>query len=98
MATSEEEVTAAMKAFDESPWQRYEAMRAALIAAAQVRAQTHVSVPKTELRDIREMVEHWASYASEYFRDKHDLDGDLAKIDVLLSASGGNCDEMEATK
>lgn len=27
-----------------------------------------------------EDVEHWGGYAGEYFQDKHDLDGDLARI------------------
>lgn len=36
------------------------------------------------LREAREMVEDWAGYASEYFQAKHDLQGDLAKLDAVL--------------
>lgn len=36
------------------------------------------------LREARDMVEDWAGYASEYFQDKHDLQGDLAKLDAAL--------------
>lgn len=36
------------------------------------------------LREARDAIEDWAGYVSEYFREKHDLDGDLAKIDILL--------------
>jgi len=41
---------------------------------------------RAALRDARECVETWAGYASEYFRDKHDLAGDLARIDAALAA------------
>ena len=36
------------------------------------------------LREARDAIEDWAGYASDYFREKHDLAGDLAKIDALL--------------
>lgn len=36
------------------------------------------------LREARDMVEDWAGYASEYFQNKHDLAGDLAKLDTAL--------------
>jgi len=39
---------------------------------------------RAALRDARECVQAWAAYASEYFRDKHDLAGDLARIDAAL--------------
>lgn len=32
------------------------------------------------LEVAREDVEHWGGYAGEYFREKHDLDGDLDRI------------------
>lgn len=32
-------------------------------------------------------VEHWGGYASEYFRDKHDLDGDLDRIAKQANAA-----------
>lgn len=36
------------------------------------------------LKDARESVEVWASYASPFFREKGDLAGDLARIDAVL--------------
>ncbi len=39
---------------------------------------------RTALRDARECVQAWSGYASEYFREKHDLAGDLARIDAAL--------------
>lgn len=36
------------------------------------------------LVDAREMVESWAAYAPEYFRVKHNIEGDLAKLDATL--------------
>lgn len=36
------------------------------------------------LREARDAIEDWAGYASDYFREKHDLAGDLAKVDALL--------------
>ena len=36
------------------------------------------------LRRARADMEGWAAYADEYFREKHDLAGDLAVIDEAL--------------
>ena len=33
-------------------------------------------------------VEHWASYASPYFQEKHDLAGDLQKLRAALGEKG----------
>jgi len=33
------------------------------------------------IKDAREMVADWALYVSDYFTDKHDLEGDLKKLD-----------------
>lgn len=38
------------------------------------------------LQDARECIEAWACYANEYFREKHDLAGDLARIDAALAS------------
>ena len=38
------------------------------------------------LEDAIEMVEHWGGYASDYFRDKHDLAGDLSRLRAELHA------------
>lgn len=37
------------------------------------------------LAEARDDMQAWQSYASDYFRDKHDADGDLAKIDQALT-------------
>ena len=39
------------------------------------------------LRDAREDVEGWAAYADDYFRGKHRIDLDLARIDAALRAA-----------
>lgn len=39
---------------------------------------------RAALVEAREMVCHWSDYASEYMRDKHNLDGDIAKLDAAL--------------
>jgi uncharacterized small protein (DUF1192 family) len=41
------------------------------------------------LREARDAIEDWAGYASDYFREKHDLAGDLAKIDAALEQEKG---------
>ena len=33
------------------------------------------------IKDAREMVADWALYATDYFTDKYDLEGDLKKLD-----------------
>ena len=38
------------------------------------------------LRDAMDNMNDWASYASEYFRMKHNLSGDLAEIATALAA------------
>ena len=41
------------------------------------------------LKDAREMVSDWAGYASPYFQEKHDIDGDLKKLDdAIVKAEG----------
>ncbi|HEY3492550.1 MAG TPA: hypothetical protein VGK43_06335 [Solirubrobacterales bacterium] len=43
--------------------------------------------PLTEaLREAIDMVHDWASYASDYFQEKHDLEGDEAKLRAALKA------------
>lgn len=37
------------------------------------------------LKDAREMVSDWAGYASPYFQEKHDIDGDLKKLDDAIT-------------
>lgn len=42
------------------------------------------------LKEARELVEHWGAYASQYFQEKHDLAGDLTKLDDVIRA-GEKC-------
>lgn len=46
------------------------------------------------LKNAREMVEDWGGYASAYFQGKHDLPGDLAKLDAIIAKIGGRKDEQ----
>ena len=39
---------------------------------------------RAALRLAVDAVEHWASYASPYFQEKHDLAGDLQKLRAAL--------------
>lgn len=41
------------------------------------------------LKDAREMVSDWAGYASPYFQEKHDIDGDLEKLDAAIARMEG---------
>ena len=41
------------------------------------------------LKDAREMVSDWAGYASPYFQEKHDIDGDLKKLDDAIARMEG---------
>ena len=45
---------------------------------------------KEALLDAREDIEHWSGYASEYFQDKHDLKGCLAKYDAIIARLDGS--------
>ena len=49
----------------------------------------------TALKDARESLEDWSLYVDEYFREKHDFDGDIARIDKALA---GNQTETEGAK
>lgn len=46
------------------------------------------------LKTAREMVDDWGGYASAYFQEKHDLPGDLAKLDAIIAKIGGRKDEQ----
>jgi hypothetical protein len=41
------------------------------------------------LQEAREMVAGWAEYADKYFQEKHDLKGDLARLDAALAGRDG---------
>ncbi len=71
--------------FDLRGWQCkmiVEAGRDAILAA--VEAERAAVLPV--LVEARECVADWGSYAGEYFQEKHDLTGDLAKLDAAIAA------------
>lgn len=37
------------------------------------------------LEDAIDCVQAWSSYASDYFKDKHDLEGDLTRLNAALA-------------
>lgn len=41
------------------------------------------------LKDAREMVDDWGAYAPEYMQEKHDLQGDMDKLDAAIAKAGG---------
>jgi chromosome segregation ATPase len=40
------------------------------------------------LEDAIECVESWSAYVSNYFKTKHNLEGDLTRLRVILNAMG----------
>jgi hypothetical protein len=46
--------------------------------------ETEIEKLRAALRFAVDAVEHWASYASPYFQEKHDLAGDLQKLRAAL--------------
>ena len=41
------------------------------------------------LKDARELVDDWGAYASNYMQEKHDLAGDLERLDAAISKVEG---------
>lgn len=37
------------------------------------------------LKEARELVDDWGAYASNYMQEKHDLEGDLSRLDAVIS-------------
>lgn len=56
------------------------------IIAQRDAAWTSTERLEAALLDAVECVEHWSAYASDYFKDKHDLEGDLTRLRAALSA------------
>jgi chromosome segregation ATPase len=48
--------------------------------------EAQIAAKDAALRDARDSLTAWAAYASDYFKDKHDYEGDLARIDAALAA------------
>jgi len=55
-----------------------------LARAEMLRAATEIEKLRAALRLAIDAVEHWASYASPYFQEKHDLAGDLQEMRAAL--------------
>lgn len=56
------------------------------LAAELARLERERDALREALIEAREDIVHWAGYASDYFKDKHDYVGDLARIDAALEA------------
>lgn len=48
--------------------------------------ETAARAALTAMKQAREDTESWAEYASDYFKDKHGLAGDLARQDAAIAA------------
>ena len=59
-------------------------------AAAEItRLRAQVERMREALTDAIDTVDFWAAYASDYFKDKHDLEGDLARLRAARAAMEG---------
>ena len=58
--------------------------RLILAPAIQREAADEIEKLRAALRLAMDAVEHWASYASSYAQEKHDLAGDLQKLRAAL--------------
>lgn len=58
--------------------------------SAPLEAATEIERLRAALRAARVAVEDWASYASDFYREKWDLQGDLAHIDAALAQEKPN--------
>ena len=71
----------------------YNGLNSPYIAAANPAAILELIRQRDELlaalKDAREMVSDWAGYASPYFQEKHDIDGDLKKLDDAITKAEG---------
>jgi len=54
--------------------------------AAREAAEARVKELVEALREAIDAIEGWAGYASDYFRDKHDLASDLSRASAALGA------------
>ena len=48
------------------------------------RAEAERDALREALTDAIECVEHWGDYANQYFKEKHDLAGDVARLRAAL--------------
>ncbi len=47
--------------------------------------KTKAEAAKVALKEARELVEDWGAYAPAYMQEKHDLEGDLSRLDAVIS-------------
>lgn len=66
---------------------------AAYIAAANPAAVLELIRQRDELlaslKEVRELVEDWGAYAPAYMQEKHDLEGDMNKLDAAIAKAEG---------
>lgn len=43
-----------------------------------------IDLLRAELENARGLVAEWGAYAPEYFQEKHDLAGDLERLDTII--------------
>lgn len=53
-------------------------------ALAVERKDTRIAELEKALREAIEGIENWATYSSDYFREKHDLEGELKRLRSVL--------------
>ncbi len=58
------------------------------LQAARAADKARISELTEALKSAREMVADWGAYASEYFREKHGLDRDIAELDAIIAQQG----------
>jgi hypothetical protein len=67
----------------------YRSFNSQFIAAANPAAVLELIRQRDELlaalKDARELVDDWGAYATAYMQEKHDLAGDLERLDAAIS-------------
>ena len=59
------------------------------LAAERDKLRTQNQALVEALEDATDEIESWGAYASEYFQEKHDLAGNVAKFRAIAQAEGG---------
>lgn len=65
-------------------WEYFKVDAESVLDALQ--AEGMAVVPIAEIQFARDAIEDWAGYADDYYKKRHDLAGDLARVDALLAA------------
>lgn len=70
---------------DDQPGERQAKREARMeLGGLLMEAADEIEKLRAALRFAMDAVEHWASYASPYFQEKHDLAGDLQEMRAAL--------------